>query len=279
MSQGRRLDPRAIVDPGARLGEDVEVGPWSMIGPDVEIGDRCVIGPHVIIRGPTRMGPDNRVFQFACLGEEPPGGGADEDERRGRLEIGAANIFREGVTVHTGSMVSGQGLTKIGAGNLLLAYAHVAHDCVLGDRIVMANNVSLAGHVRVADHANFGGYAQVPQRRSVAEGAMVNALSLVVKDIPAYVIADGRPAVAAGLNLVGLRRLGIANEAINVLKDAYAIVFRQQLTLSAAVAKLQAMDATECPQLSVFLASIGGSQLGILPAARRGHRSTSGKHV
>lgn len=182
------IHPQAIVDPSARLAEDVEVGPWTLIGPEVEIGAGSRIASHVVIKGPTRIGVGNRIFQFATVGEE-----CQDKKYRGeptRLEIGDHNVIREGVTLHRGT-VQDAGVTRLGSHNLLMAYVHVAHDCVVGDHVIMANNAALAGHVHVGDHAVLGGFTAVHQFCRIGPHAMCGAGSVVLKDVPAYVMASG----------------------------------------------------------------------------------------
>ena len=173
------------------------------------IGDDCTIASHVVIRGPTSIGNNNRFFQFSTIGEETPAlayGGEDT-----RLTIGDNNVFREGVTIHRGLMQD-RGETIIGSHCLLMAYVHVGHDCVLGDHVIMANNSAVSGHCEVGDHANFGGYAGVPQYRNIGASAHIAGMSLVLKDVPAFMTVMGNPAGAIGLNVEGLRRRGFGFE-------------------------------------------------------------------
>ncbi|GGO78851.1 acyl-[acyl-carrier-protein]--UDP-N-acetylglucosamine O-acyltransferase [Marinobacterium nitratireducens] len=254
------IDSRAIVDPGARIAPDVEVGPFSIIGPDVEIGAGTVIGPHVVVRGPTRIGEHNRIFQFASVGEE-----CQDKKYRGeptRLEIGDHNVIREGVTIHRGT-VQDQGLTKIGSHNLLMAYAHVAHDCMVGDHIILANNTALAGHVHVDDHAILGGFTLVHQFCRIGAHVMCGTGTVVLKDIPAYLMASGNTAKPHGLNLEGLRRRGFSPEALRTLRQAYKTVFRQKLTLEQALERLDPM-LPSCPELKPFVDSLRASTRGII---------------
>ena len=254
------VDARAIVDPDARLGQDVEVGPWSIIGPGVEIGDGCRIAAHAVVRGPTRMGSGNRVFQFATIGEDTPAlayGGEPT-----RLEIGDDNVFREGVTVHRGT-AQGRGETVVGSHGLFMAYVHIGHDCRVGDHVIMANNASVAGHCMVGDHANFGGYAGVPQFRTIGAHTHIAAMSLVLKDVPDYVTAAGNPACAVGINAEGLRRRGLSLATVNALKEAFRVVFRLGLTADEACARLCA-DYPGSAEVARFVASIRASEVGIV---------------
>ncbi len=196
------IDPRAIVDPSAVIGADVSIGPWTIVGANVEIGDGCRIASHVILKGPTRIGRRNRIFQFATVGEDTPALSYKGEPTT--LQIGDDNVIREGVTIHRGT-VQGQGRTVIGNHNLLMAYVHVGHDCSVGNHVIMANNASVSGHVVVGDYANFGGYAGIPQYRHVGAHAHVGGMSLVLKDVPAFVTVSGNPAGAVGLNIEGMR--------------------------------------------------------------------------
>ena len=259
------IDERAIVDPGAVLGRDVTVGPWTIIGPDVVVGDGCEIGPHVILRGPTTLGRGNRIYQFATVGEGSPAFAYKGEATT--LVIGDDNVIREGVTIHRG-LATDRSRTVIGNGNLFMAYVHIGHDCVLGDRIVMANNASVAGHVTVGDEAVLSGYVGVPQFRSIGAYSFVSAMSLVTKDVPAYVSIDGNPAGAVGLNLERLRRRGVADAAKKALQDAYNTVYRRGLTLKQALETLRPAAET-VPEVACFVRSIEASEHGIVRERRR----------
>jgi len=267
MSTG--IDPRAIIDPSARIGENVEIGPWTIIGADVEIGDDCVIASHVIIRGPTVMGRGNRIYQFSTIGEDTPafayGGEAT------KLVIGEGNVFREGVTIHRG-MIQDEGETVIGDRCLLMAYVHVGHDCVLGNDVIMANNAAVSGHCKVGDFANFGGYAGVPQYRNVGAYSHIAGMSLVLKDVPAYMTVMGNPASAIGLNVEGMRRRGYSKELITTLKRAHRTVYRQGLTVKEACEALRE-SADAHPEVALFLDSIRDSRWGIVRPRRQADTS------
>src|SRR3990167_6972184 len=235
------IDPRAIIDPSAKLADDVVVGPWSIIGPDVEIGEGTVLGPNVIIKGPTRIGKHNRVYQFSSLGEDTP-----DRKYKGeptRLVIGDHNIIREGVTMHRGT-IQDRDETTVGDHNLIMAYAHIGHDSVVGNHCILVNNVALAGHVHIGAHSF---------------AAMGSAIG---KDVPAYVTVSGNPAGARSMNFEGLRRRGFSVEAIAALRRAYKTVYRQGLTIEAALAEL-AEPALQFPEVAVFRDSILASQRGI----------------
>jgi len=258
------IDPRAIIDPLARIGEGVEIGPWTVIGPHVEIGDGTRVAPHVIVKGPTRIGRDNRIFQFATVGEDTPAIVYKGEPTT--LEIGDGNVIREGVTIHRGT-VQDTGTTIIGDHNLLMAYVHVGHDCVLGSHIVMANNASASGHVRIGDWANIGGYAGIPQFRSVGAHSHIGGMSLVLKDVPAFVSVSGNPAGAIGLNEEGMRRRGFAPATVAALRDAYRIVYREGLTVGGALARLKA-SAVCHPEVALFVESVETSRWGIIRGRR-----------
>lgn len=253
------IDPRAIIHPTATIGSGVSVGPWSIIDADVELGDHCSVASHVILKGPSVIGAHNHFYPFASIGEATPARAYGGEPTR--LVIGTHNVFREGVTVHRGT-VQDRGETTIGSHNLLMAYVHVAHDCVVGDHCVFANNASLSGHVHVGDWANLGGYAGVPQFRSVGAHAMVAGMSLVLKDVPAFVSVAGHPAAAVGLNLEGLRRRGFSEAAMASLREAYRVLYRAHLRLEDAMDRIAALDDPE-GHLEVLLASLRGSRQGI----------------
>ena len=262
---GVRIDQRAIVDPKARLGRNVSVGPWSIVDADVVVGDDCEIGPHVILRGPTVLGRGNRIFQFATVGEGSPAFAYHGEPTT--LTIGDNNVIREGVTIHRG-LATDRSRTVIGNDNLFMAYVHIGHDCVLGDRIVMANNASVAGHVSVGDEAVISGYAGVPQFRSIGAYSFLGGLSRVTKDVPAYVSADGNPARAVGLNVERLRRLALSDAVKKALQDAYNTVYRRGLTLKEALRELRAVAET-VPEVGRFVKSIETSEHGIIRERRR----------
>lgn len=253
------IDPRAIIDPSAKLADDVVVGPWSIIGPDVEIGEGTVLGPNVIIKGPTRIGKHNRVYQFSSLGEDTP-----DRKYKGeptRLVIGDHNIIREGVTMHRGT-IQDRDETTVGDHNLIMAYAHIGHDSVVGNHCILVNNVALAGHVHIGDWAILSGYTLVHQFCHIGAHSFAAMGSAIGKDVPAYVTVSGNPAGARSMNFEGLRRRGFSVEAIAALRRAYKTVYRQGLTIEAALAEL-AESALQFPEVAVFRDSILASQRGI----------------
>ena len=254
------IHPSAIVDPRAELAADVQVGPWSMIGPDVRIGEGTVIGPHVVIRGPTTIGRNNRIFQFSSIGEDPQHSGYKGEPTS--LEIGDDNVIREHVTIHRGSASSESKLTRVGSRNMLMASVHIAHDCIVGDNNIFANLAGISGHVEVGDGVIFGGMTGVHQFCKIGSYAMTAGCSLVLKDIPAYVLVGGNPAGAHGMNYVGMKRRGWSSEVINTLRRAYKTVYRSGLTLEQAIAELEPKVA-ECPELERFVISLKTSTRGI----------------
>jgi UDP-N-acetylglucosamine acyltransferase len=229
------IDARAIVSPDAQLAADVRVGPYSIIGPQVRIGPRTVVGPHAVINGPTTIGADNRVFQFASIGDEP-----QDKKHTGeptRLEIGDRNVFRESCTINRGT-VHDKGVTRIGSDNLFMAYAHVAHDCVIGNHTVFANCASLGGHVEIGDWAILGGLTAVHQHARIGVHAFVGGGSILSRDVPPYVMVAGNPAVPHAVNAEGLKRRGFSEEQIRNIREAYRILYRSELKLTDALARL-----------------------------------------
>ncbi|WP_016955865.1 acyl-ACP--UDP-N-acetylglucosamine O-acyltransferase [Catenovulum agarivorans] len=250
----------AIIDSKAKLASNVSVGPWSYIGADVEIGEGTVIGSHVVIKGPTKIGRNNKIFQFSSIGEE-----CQDKKYAGeptRLEIGDNNIIRESVTIHRGT-VQDNSLTKIGSGNLLMAYVHIAHDCMVGDNNILANNATLAGHVHVGDFAILGGFTGVHQFCKIGSYSFCGVGSVVVKDVIPYLMAAGQNAVPHGMNTEGLRRKGYSAEAISALKKAYKIIYRQGLTLAAAQQELTELAKDE-PSVQLIVDFLQDSSRGII---------------
>jgi UDP-N-acetylglucosamine acyltransferase len=254
------IDSRAIVDPSARLAENVSVGPWTIIGPDVEIGEGTHIASHVVLKGPTVIGKNNRIFQFSSVGEDTP-----DLKYRGeatRLVIGDNNVIREGVTIHRGT-IQDRAETTIGNSNLLMAYVHVGHDSLIGNHTILVNNTALAGHVQVDDWAILGGYTLVHQRVRIGTHAFTGMGTAVGKDIPAFVLAYGNPAEARGINLEGLKRRGFTREQLTILNRAYKTVYRENLTLEEALAELEVMHSN-CQPLDMFIESLRSSTRGIV---------------
>ncbi|WIO75292.1 acyl-ACP--UDP-N-acetylglucosamine O-acyltransferase [Porticoccaceae bacterium LTM1] len=254
------IDPRAIVDPSAKLADDVEVGPFSIIGPNVEIGEGTVIGPHVVIKGPTTIGKHNRIYQFSTVGEDTP-----DLKYKGEpttLVMGDHNTIREGVTIHRGT-IQDRSETTIGNHNLFMAYAHVGHDSVIGDHCILVNNVALAGHVNVGDWAILAGYAMVHQYCNIGAHSFIGAAAFVNKDVPAYVMATGHPAEPKTVNVEGLKRRGFSKEQIREINRAYKTLYRRGLSLEEATAELESMAAEE-QAVQLMVDTIKAAERGII---------------
>ena len=253
------VHPSAIVDPKAELADDVEVGAYALIGPDVRIDAGTSVGPHTVIEGITSIGKRNRIFQFASIGAAP-----QDKKYRGeptRLEIGDDNTIREFVTLNRGT-AQDRGVTRIGSDNWIMAYVHVAHDCLVGDHTIFANSSNLAGHVEVGDWVILGGYTGVHQFCKIGAHAMTGVGTVVLHDIPPFVMASGNTAQAHGINTEGLRRRGFSGEAINALRRAYKTLYRSGLTLEDARGRLGALagesgpGSAEIGQLAGFLQGV-----------------------
>jgi UDP-N-acetylglucosamine acyltransferase len=254
------IDSRAVISPQAQIAVDVQIGPFTVIGADVIIGAGTWIGPHAVINGPTRIGTDNKIFQFASLGDAP------QDKKYNgeptRLEIGDRNVFRESVTVNRGTPHD-KGVTRIGNDNLLMAYSHVAHDCVLGDQIVMANCATLGGHVEIGDWVIMGGLSAVHQHTKVGAHCFIAHNAAVTRDVPPYVMAVGRPAAPHSVNSEGLKRRGFTPEQILNIRHAYRLLYRSGLKLKAAMQELEKASATQ-PEIRPFVDFIARSERSIV---------------
>jgi len=250
----------AIIDAHASLGKNVTVGPYSVIGADVSIGDNTWIGPHVVIKGPTSIGQDNKIYQFASLGED------SQDKKysgeKTTLTIGDRNIIREFCTFNRGT-VQGGGTTAIGNDNWIMAYAHIAHDCRVGNHTTFSNNATLAGHVVVDDYALMSGFSAAHQFCQIGAHAMVGMGTLIAKDVPPYVIVSGPPATPYGINYVGLKRRGFSESALAGLKQAYKIIYRQGLTRNEALVELAAL-ANKTSEVSLLVEFLNRSERGIV---------------
>lgn len=243
------IDPRAVVSPKARLAEDVTVGAFAIVGDDVEIGAGTTIAPHAMVTGPTTLGRDNHVWQFASIG------GAPQDKKyRGeptRLEIGDRNVFRECCTINRGT-VTGHGVTRIGDDCLFMAYSHVAHDCIVGNKVIMSNCTALAGHVEVDDWVIFSGYSAVHQFCKIGAHAFLANNAAVTRDVPPYLMVAGSPAEPVTINSEGLKRRGFTPEQIANLKHAYKVLYRSGLKLAEATEELVRLAATQ-PEVKAFV--------------------------
>ena len=254
------IHPTAIVHENAIIGDNVEIGPYTIIGDRVEIGDNCWIAPHVVIKGPTKIGKGNKIFQFASVGEDCQDLKYNGEETF--LEIGDNNVFRESCTIHRGT-AQDKGTTRIGNNNLLMAYVHVAHDCILGDNIILSNNATLAGHTKLANNVIIGGLSALHQFTRVGEFAMIGGCSAVNKDIPPYFMATGNYVEAQGINSVGLKRRGFDSKAIMEIKRAYKILCREGNSLEQAKLKI-AEKLEDCPELHVLYDFICEDSRGIV---------------
>lgn len=236
------IHPTAVIDPSAKIADGVSIGAYSVIGADVVIGAGTVIAPHVVINGPTTIGKDNRIFQFASIGDAPQD--LKYDGEPTRLEIGDRNTIRESVTINRGTP-GGGGLTSIGSDNLLMAYIHVAHDCHVGNGVIFSNNTSLAGHVSVGNYVILSGFTLVHQFCSIGDYAFTGMGSAIAKDVPPYLMVSGNPSAPHGLNKVGLKRRGFTEQQIRNLTQAYKLLYRKGLSLEEAKEQIRAMDSDE----------------------------------
>lgn len=258
------IHPSALVDPAARIADDVEVGPWTQIGPDVEVGPGTRIASHVVLAGRTRIGRDNRIFPFCSLGTEP------QDKKYAgeptELVIGDGNTIREYCLFNTGT-VQGGGVTRIGSRNWIMGYAHVAHDCIIGDGTIIANGVQIAGHVTVGDFAIIGGTSAVHQFVRVGAHTMTGGGSILLQDLPPFVLCNGNPAQPHGIHIEGLRRHGFDPELVAQLRQAYRVVYRDNLPLTEArerlAALVEAAPASCQPRLRQFADFIAEAGRGL----------------
>ena len=252
------IHPSAIVHPKAQIGSGCEIGPYCIVGEHVTLGDNCKLHSHVVVDGHTKMGKGNEVFPFAAIGMKSQDlkykGGAP------RLEIGDKNVFREGVTIHCGTN-DGEA-TVIGSNNLILIHAHVAHDCILGNGIIMSGFAGLAGHVIIEDNVILAGYVAVHQFCRIGKHAMIGGCCKVRQDIVPYMLADGDVAAPLYINKVGLERHGIPEASINALKQAYKIIFRGPLPLADALTKVET-ELPQTPEVKHLVSFIRSSERGI----------------
>lgn len=240
---GPNVHPTAIVDAGASLAGDVTVGPYTVIGPEVEIGAGSSVGAHALIKGPTRVGRNDRIGAYASIGGDP------QDKKyageRTELVIGDGNTFHEFVTVSRGTREGG-GVTRIGDDNWIMAYVHIAHDCVVGSHTILANNATLAGHVEVGDHVVLGGFAGVHQFCKIGAHAFAAMYSAINRDVPPFIYVAGQFAVPRGVNAEGLKRRGFDAIRISAIKRAYRTLYLSHKTLEEArVALVEQADASE----------------------------------
>lgn len=254
------IHPTAIIDSRAELADDVFVGPFTVIGADVSIDSSTVIGPHVVIKGPTTIGKQNRIYQFASVGEDP------QDKKYAsevtHLVIGDRNTIREFTTLHRGTQQD-HGLTQIGSDNLFMAYTHVAHDCVIGDHVIMANGASLAGHVRLNSHAILGGFTLVHQFTQIGQYSFAAMGSAITQDVPPFIMVGGRPTRPHGINSVGMERNGISAEDIRLIRKAYKMIYKMNLRLEDAIDQMEDI-AGDSNEVSVMVSFLRNVSRGIL---------------
>jgi len=264
------IHPSAVVDPRAQLADGVSVGPFTVIGPEVQLGPDCWIGPHVVLDGRVRMGRGNRIFPGACIGLEPQDLKYVGDPTE--VVLGDANIIRECVTINRAT--SGEQQTRLGNGNLLMAYSHLAHNCELGDQIVVANGVAVAGHVVIGDRAVIGGVLGIHQFVHVGTLAMVGGMSRIERDVPPFCTVEGHPARVRALNSIGLRRSGLADldggRQLADLRQVWSHLYRQRPPLAQALADLRCQPLSGAAEhLVAFLeASVGAGRRGPIPGGR-----------
>ena len=250
----------AIISDSARIAKDVEVGPYTIIGENVEIGSGCIIDSHVVINGPTCIGENNHIYQFCSIGDDP-----QDKKYKGeptRLEIGDDNTIREFCTISRGTL-QGNSVTRIGNDNWIMAYAHIAHDCVIGSHCIFANNATLAGHVRVDDWVIFGGFTGAHQFCRIGAHAFLGMYAAITQDVPAYTMIGGQPTAPKGINAEGLKRRGFSDDKIRSIRNAYKIVYRSGAKLSKAIKDLESMVA-EQPEIELFVDSLKSSERGII---------------
>lgn len=254
------IHPTAIIDPSARIADNVQIGPWTLIGPNVEIGEGTWIGPHVVIQGPTKIGKDNKIFQFSSIGEMP-----QDKKYRGEetfLELGDRNTIREFCTLNRGT-AQDKAITRIGSDNLFMAYVHIAHDCIIGNHTIFGNAATLAGHVIIEDYAILSGFSGASQGCRLGKYSFACMGAVIDKDVPPFVKVSGYYAKPFGLNAVGMKRHGFSEEAVLHLRRAYKVIYRQGLTVKHALVQLETMTA-EWPEVQMFIDFIRASDRGII---------------
>jgi UDP-N-acetylglucosamine acyltransferase len=254
-----KIHPTAVIDPRAEIGADCEIGPYCVIGAGVKLGPECWLQHHVSLNGPSKFGRGNRFFAFTSIGQQ-----TQDLKYAGEpthLEVGDGNCFREFVTVHRGTAPGSA--TCIGSGGNFLAYAHIAHDCVVGDGVIFSNNGTLAGHVEVGDHAIIGGLTAVHQFCRIGRHALTGGCSKIVQDVPPFMIADGNPAKVRSFNKVGMERHGFGEEAVRCVKESYRLIYRSKLNLQQAVDQIRA-ELPETPETRQILSFVTSSPRGII---------------
>ncbi len=256
------IHPSSIIHESAKIDPSVNIGPFCIVGKDVEIQKGTSLLSHVVLKGPTVIGENNTIYQFSTIGEATPDKKFKGEDSK--LIIGNNNIFREGVTIHRGT-AHDNGITEVGNNNLIMAYAHIAHDCIVGNDNVFANNAGLAGHVEIGNSIVIGAYTTVHQFCKLGDHSFAGMNTSITMDIPAYIKVASNPARVIGLNSIGMSRNLISEESITLIKKAYKVVFRRNLKLEDALIKLNTMlIETENPCLDIFIKSIKASERGIL---------------
>ena len=257
-----RIHPTAIISAKSKIDDSVEIGPFCIIDDDVEIQKGTKLLSHVILRGPTFIGEENIFYQFSTIGEDTPDKKFKGEKTK--LEIGDRNIFREGVTVHRGT-VQDKGITSIGSDNLLMAYSHIAHDCIVGDANVFANNAGIAGHVNVGNNITIGALTTIHQFCNIGDYSFIGMNTSINMDIPAFVKVAADPARVIGLNSVGMTRNNITPESLSLIKKAYKLVYRKNLKIEEAISKSKELNKDKnCSFLDIFIKSLENSKRGIL---------------
>lgn len=261
MSNNELIHSTAIIDPSAVIASDVKIGPYSIIGPNVTIGSGTTIHSHVVVGGYTRIGEGNEIFQFASVGEV-----CQDLKYAGEetwLEIGDYNKIREHCSLHRGT-IQDQSLTKIGSHNLLMVNTHIAHDCVIGNHNIFANNAGIAGHVHIGDFVVVGGNSGIHQFCKIDSYSMIGGASLILKDVPAYVMVSGNPAHAFGLNVEGMRRKGWSKDIIMGLREAFKLIYKSGLTTEQAIQQIRDDILPKVTEAQLLIDSLLESKRGIV---------------
>ena len=251
----------SVIDPSAKIDQSVKIGPFCVIGPDVEIGPDCILHSHVVIKGPTKIEAGNIFYQFSTIGEDTPDKKYNGEATT--LEIGKNNIFREGVTVHRGT-VQDKSKTVIGDEKLFMAYSHIAHDCAVGNHNVFANTAGLAGHVTVGNNVILGAVTLVHQFCSLGDYSFTGLNTLITMDVPAFVKVAANPARPIGLNTIGMQRNNFDTDSVNLVKKAYRIIYRKGYSLDDAIKQLHALNKDNNQALTTFISSVERSERGLL---------------
>lgn len=254
------IHPTAIIDPSAVIADDVKIGPFTVIGAGVEIGPGCEISSHVVINGPTKIGKNNRIFQFASIGEEPQDKKFHGEDTL--LEIGDNNLIRESVTINRGT-VQGGGITRVGSNNWIMAYVHIAHDCLIGNDNIFANNASLAGHVIVDDFVILGGFTLISQFNYLGSHSFSAMGSVISRNVPPYVLVSGHMAKPVGVNVEGLRRRQFSDSQIRTIRQAYKYLYRSGLRMEEAEQRLRNLEQ-EAGEINILIDFLDKQEGGII---------------